>query len=53
MYCNAEGYVKVMRCYYYNGRDSKPFAKDIMRYCEIHAKRIAGDDAVVKTLILS
>ncbi|MDH3279178.1 MAG: hypothetical protein OEL84_07240 [Nitrosopumilus sp.] len=51
-FCNAEGYFKVMR-YYYDGRDPKPFARDIMRYCQIHAKKIVGGDTVVKTLILS
>jgi len=52
MYCNAEGYVKMIK-YYYDDRDSGPFAKDIMRYCKIHAKKIVGDDTVVKTLVLS
>jgi len=51
MYCNAEGY-KVIR-YYCDDGDSKPFAKDIMRYCEIYAKRIAGDDTVVSIQVLS
>jgi len=52
MYCNAEGHVKVIR-YYYDDIDSGPFAKDIMRYCEIHAKKIVGGDTVVKTVVLS
>jgi len=52
MYCNTEGHFKVMR-YYYDGRGSKPFTKNIMRYCEIHAKKIVGDDTVVKTVVLS
>jgi len=52
MYCNAEGYVKVMG-YYYDCKDSKPFAKDIMRYCKIHAKNIVDGDTVVKTVVLS
>ena len=52
MYCNAEGYVKVMR-HYFEGNDSKPFAKDIMRYCEVHAKKIVGDGTVVRISVLS
>ena len=52
MYCNAEGYVKVIK-YYYDDRDSGPFAKDTMRYCEIHAKKIVDDDTVVKIVVLS
>ena len=49
MYCNAEGYFKIMRFYYDGCIGSKPFAKNIMRYCKIHAKKIMGDDTVVKT----
>ena len=29
------------------------FVKDIVRYCEIHVKRVMGDDTVVKTMVLS
>ena len=50
MYCNAEGYFKIMRSYYDGRIGSKSFAKDIMRYCEIHAKKM-GDDAVVVTVL--
>jgi hypothetical protein len=52
IYCNAEDYVMVIK-YYYDDRDSGPFANDIMRHCKSHAKKIVGDDTVVKTLVLS
>jgi len=53
MYCNTEAYFKVMRHYRMPGKNSKPFAKDIMRYCEVDAKMIAGDDTDVSIQVLS
>ncbi|NND86583.1 MAG: hypothetical protein HKM23_04545 [Nitrosopumilus sp.] len=52
LYCNAEGYVKLMR-HYFRGNDSKPYFRDIMRYCEVHAKRILSDDTNVKVQVFS
>jgi len=52
MYCNAEGYVKVMRFYFHDG-DSKPFCRDIIRYCKIHVKRIIAEDMNVRIQVLS
>jgi hypothetical protein len=52
MYNNAEGYVKVM-WFYFCDDDSKPFYRDIMRYCEIHAKKIAVEDTNVGIQVLS
>jgi hypothetical protein len=53
MYCNAEGYFKIMRHYRNPGKNSKPFCKDIMRYCEIHARMIAKEDTDVRIQVLS
>ena len=53
MYCNAEAYFKVMRHYRHHGKDIKPLCKDIMRYCENHARIIAGDDTDVSLQVMS
>lgn len=50
-YCNAEGSVEMMR-FYFCGKDSKPFCRDIMWYCEVHAKMITADDTNVKIQVL-
>lgn len=50
--CNAEGYVKLMY-YYFRDVERKPFCKEIMRVCEIHARKITSHDTNVKIQALA
>ncbi|MDH3203882.1 MAG: hypothetical protein OEL81_04290 [Nitrosopumilus sp.] len=50
--CNAEGYVKLM-FYYFKGKSRKPMCKEIMRVCEIHARKIIAEDTNIKIQPLS
>jgi len=45
--CNAEGYVKMM-FYYFHGKQRQPMFKEIMRVCEIHAKKMAAEDTNIR-----
>ncbi len=53
VYCSAEIYFKVMRHYRNPGKNSKSLCKDLMRYCENHARIIAGDETDVSVQALS
>ena len=48
--CNTESYFKILYSHYNNSK--KPFAKEIMRVCENHAKMIADDDSRIQTQVL-
>jgi hypothetical protein len=48
--CSTESYFKIMYSHYNNSK--KPFAKEIMRVCENHAKMIADDDSRIQTQVL-
>jgi len=50
--CNAEAYVKLM-FYYFQENSTKPFCKEIMRVCEIHARKITAEDTNIKVQALS
>jgi len=49
--CNTESYFRILYSHYNNSR--KPFAKEIMRVCENHAKMIGGEDSMIQAKVLS
>ena len=52
MECNAEGFVKLM-FYYFQSNSKRPFCKEIMRVCEIHARKITSEDTDIRVQALS
>jgi len=50
--CNVEGYIKIM-FYYFKGKSKQPMFKEIMRVCEIHARKIVSEDTNIKIQPLS
>jgi len=48
---NTESYFRILYSHYNNS--SKPFAKEIMRVCENHARRIGEEDSMVQVQVLS
>jgi hypothetical protein len=49
--CNTEAYAQVM-FYHFEMGSSKPYCKQIMRFCIIHAKQISDDDSVIRVQVL-
>jgi len=49
--CNTESYFRILYSHYNNS--SKPFAKEIMRVCENHARLIGEEDSMVQAQVLS
>ena len=49
--CNVESHFKILYSHYNNS--SKPFAKEIMRVCENHAKMIAEEDSTIHVQVLN
>jgi hypothetical protein len=49
--CNTESNFRIM--YYHFNNSSKPFAKEMMRVCEIHAKLISDKNSYIKSVVLS
>jgi len=49
--CNTESYFKILYLHYNNSR--KPFAKEIMRVCENHARLIGEEDSMIEAQVLS
>ena len=48
--CNTESHFKILYSHYNNS--SKPFAKEIMRVCENHAKEIGQEDSTIQAQVL-
>jgi hypothetical protein len=48
--CSTEAYFKILYLHYNNSK--KPFAREIMRVCENHAKMIAEEDCTIQTQVL-
>ena len=46
--CNTESYFRVLYSHY--NKSKTPFAKEIMRVCENHAKMIADDDTEINAI---
>jgi hypothetical protein len=49
--CDTESYFKILYSHYNNSK--KPFAKEIMRVCENHAKMIAEEDSTIHVQVLN
>jgi len=49
--CSTESYFKILYSHYNNSK--KPFAREIMRVCENHAKMIAEEDSTIQTQVLN
>jgi hypothetical protein len=49
--CGTESYFKILYSHYRNSK--KPFAKEIMRVCENHAKMIADEDTRIQIKVLN
>ena len=49
--CSTEAYFKILYLHYNNSK--KPFAKEIMRVCENHAKMIANEDTRIQVKVLN
>jgi len=49
--CNTESNFKLLYYHYLNSK--KPFAKEIMRVCENHARLITNEDSSIKVIPLS
>jgi len=45
--CNTEAYANVMFFHFEEGF-TKPFCKQIMRFCIIHTKQISAEDASIR-----
>ena len=52
LYCDAEAYFKVMRHYRHSGKNTRPFCRDVVRYCKNHAGMISDDDVDVSVQVL-
>ena len=52
LYCNVEDYFEVIRHYRHTGKRSSPFCKDVMRYCENHARMIVDNDTDVNSILI-
>jgi len=48
--CTTESNFRVLYSHYHKSKT--PFAKEIMRVCENHAKMIADEDAEIKIQVL-
>ena len=48
--CNTESYFRILYCHY--NKSKIPFAKEIMRVCENHARMIADEDSEIKIQVL-
>tara|TARA_B100001939_G_C16854030_1_gene578775 strand:+ start:593 stop:763 length:171 start_codon:yes stop_codon:yes gene_type:complete len=48
--CNTESNFRVLYSHY--NKSKIPFAKEIMRVCENHAKMIANEDAEIRIQVL-
>ena len=49
--CSTESYFKILYSHYNNSK--KPFAREIMRVCENHAKMIAEEDSTIHVQVLN
>jgi len=49
--CNTESYFKILYSHYHDSK--KPFAKEIMRVCENHAKMIADEDTRIQVKVMN
>ena len=48
--CSTEAYFKILYLHYNNSK--KPFAREIMRVCENHAKEIGQEDSTMQSQVL-
>ncbi len=50
--CDTEAYANVM-FYHFEEGSSKPYCKQIMRFCIIHAKLISREDNLIRIQVLN
>jgi len=50
--CNTEAYAQVM-FYHFDKGNQRPYCKQIMRFCIIHAKLISRDDSLIRVQVLN
>ena len=48
--CNTESHFRILYSHYNNSK--KPFAKEIMRVCENHARMIVDEDSKIFAQVL-
>jgi len=49
-YCNGEARIAVMIYYYSSKYSKKPFCRSMLHAYEVHARKLAAEDLVVKIL---